>query len=604
MHDIWLTTEEVAELLNISCRAVRKSVQTGSYEVDYILSVGGSSGKQIRINLDSLPPEAQAIYFSEHEEVKPADFNVIEYHSTYTEKQRKEAEYKKHVIHCYWNSGCKSGAFLKRYNAEHNTDITARQLREWERKYKTSGRNVESLIDNRGGHNKGVSSIPEDVWNAFYALYMTTQKRGAKLCYDLVKKKHSDIPSYETFFRKIQTIPMYAIMKYREGKKVFNDSLPYMIRDKSDLHSNEIWCSDHHRTDLLVRNVQGNVFRPWLTVFTDIRSTKIMGFVVREEEPNTGVILKCLCLGIEKYGIPNSIYTDNGKDYKSKALDTANTNSALALLHIEKISATPYHGQAKPVERFFGTFEERFDKRFYSYLGHDAKQRPEHMQKTNIKLADDKNIPSFEEYIQKLENYINEYNSTSHSGLGMEGKSPDTVYDENLPTVIRKVTDNLTLNLICGKVVSRKVHNNGVKLFCNTFNDINGELYKYVGDTVLIRYDPENMEKVYIFDNDGKLICEAVPKLHSPFRGVNEEDYIRAGKEKKKVRKMIEEYKPQRLKNEEDYLFGNIAEEHKAKQALLEETENISISVTNAEKPAERFNPYKDMYESYKKESG
>lgn len=47
----------------------------------------------------------------------------------------------------------------------------------------------------------------------------------------------------------------------------------------------------------------------------------------------------------------------------------------------------------------------------------------------------------------------------------MEGKSPDTVYDENLPTVIRKVTDNLTLNLICGKVVSRKVHNNGVKLF-------------------------------------------------------------------------------------------------------------------------------------------
>ena len=47
VHDIWLTTEEVAELLNISCRAVRKSVQTGSYEVDYILSVGGSSGKQI-----------------------------------------------------------------------------------------------------------------------------------------------------------------------------------------------------------------------------------------------------------------------------------------------------------------------------------------------------------------------------------------------------------------------------------------------------------------------------------------------------------------------------------------------------------------------------
>lgn len=83
-------------------------------------------------------------------------------------------------------------------------------------------------------------------------------------------------------------------------------------------------------------------------------------------------------------------------------MDTANTNSALALLHIEKISATPYHGQAKPVERFFGTFEERFDKRFYSYLGHDAKQRPEHMQKTNIKLADDKTYPALRNIFRRL----------------------------------------------------------------------------------------------------------------------------------------------------------------------------------------------------------
>ena len=114
------------------------------------------------------------------------------------------------------------------------------------------------------------------------------------------------------FKRKVRTIPEYAILKYRTGTKAFNDALPHMIRDKSDVMSNDIWCSDHHRADVFVKNSTGHVIRPWITVFTDIRSTKIMSFIVREADPNTTVVKKCLRLGIEKYGVPNEIYTDKG----------------------------------------------------------------------------------------------------------------------------------------------------------------------------------------------------------------------------------------------------------------------------------------------------
>lgn len=51
---------------------------------------------------------------------------------------------------------------------------------------------------------------------------------------------------------------------------------------------------------------------------------------------------------------------------------------------------------------------------FYSYAGNDAKKRPEHMQKTNRVLDGDKDIPTLEFYIEKLTEYIDEYNNIAH----------------------------------------------------------------------------------------------------------------------------------------------------------------------------------------------
>ena len=46
---------------------------------------------------------------------------------------------------------------------------------------------------------------------------MTQQQRGVRLCYDMTKLEYPDIPSYKAFERKIKTIPMYAILRYRKG---------------------------------------------------------------------------------------------------------------------------------------------------------------------------------------------------------------------------------------------------------------------------------------------------------------------------------------------------------------------------------------------------
>ena len=98
------------------------------------------------------------------------------------------------------------------------------------------------------------------------------------------------------------------------------------------------------------------------------------------------------------------IQTDNGKDYLSKDLDPNEENSLLSLLGIEKMTALPKHGQAKPIERFFGTLEEGFGKFCYGYAGNDAKKRPDYLHKLSKNLANDPNIQEIDDFITACNN--------------------------------------------------------------------------------------------------------------------------------------------------------------------------------------------------------
>lgn len=561
-----LTVKEVAKLLNISKRAVRKNVLNNKYTYEYTYGKGGNSGKNILISLESLPQEAQDRYNGVE---KTAELLIDKYSLT----QIKEAEYKATIVLEFQGSYMSADKFIQDFNQRNRETFTTRQLYLWKKKYHQGG--IEALIDTRGGYNKGACSISESAWDMFYTLYMTRQRRSIKWCYDKVKLAFPDVPSVSAFERKVKTIPEYAIQKYRIGKKAFEDILPSMIRDKSDLLSNDIWCSDHHRVDVFVKNSTGHVIRPWLTVFTDIKSTKIMSFIVREADPNTTVVKKCLRLGIEQYGVPKEIYTDNGKDYTAKELSEEYPLSVMNVLGIGKITAEPYHGQSKPVERFFRTLEERFGKMFYSYAGNDTKKRPEHMQKTNKVLDKDKNIPSLEFYIEQLTKYIEEYNNTAHHGEGMDGKTPNQVYNENL-TTIRQVSDTNALRLLFGKTVERTVQKNGIALYNNLFINSDGKLLPYYDKKIMVTYDPDDLEIVYIFDTEYNYICSAHSKLKTPFRGCNEEDYIRAGKEKRAVRQFVKKYKPKQNKDTFDLIAQYQLEELQYQE---EQSQNQDIEV-------------------------
>ena len=561
----WITVKETAKLLNITHQAVRKRVGNGKLEYKYINGIGGNSGRVLQILLESLPQEIQDKYNGIEKKSKL----LIEQYSLL---QIKEAEYRASIVEAFRKSELSAEKFIKKFNDENSESFSIRQLYSWNKKY-IQGK-IETLIDTRGGDNKGMSSISEEAWEFFYSLYMTFQRRSVKWCYDKTKLKFPDVPSLRSFERKVKKIPEYAILRYRVGTKAFNDALPHMERSRTGVMSNDIWCSDHHRIDVFVRNSTGHVIRPWLTVFTDIRSTKIMSFIVREADPNATVVKKCLRLGIEKFGVPKEILTDNGKDYKARDLSLEYPLSVMNVLGIGKITATPYHGQAKPVERFFRTLEERFGKMFYSYAGNDAKKRPEHMAKTLKKLEQDENIPTLEFYTAQLTRWVEEYNNTAHHGKGMDGQTPNQVYYGKLEKK-REVNDRNALRLLCGKTVTRTVDRNGVRIFSQTYSNYDGCLVSYYGKKVMVTYDPDNIDSVFIFDMDYRYICMAESRLKPMFRNTNEEEFNKLAKEKKKVRELVKACRPVREKS----IFELIAEHHQQEEMYRNQHEQIETEV-------------------------
>ena len=529
----WLKVKEVAELLEVTDSAIKKAVKKNKYEYRHVEGKG-KGGIQIEIALESLPQEAQ------NKDNHIQEENTYEEIMKFTGKQREEANFKALIIEEYKKSQLSPDNFVKSFN-ERNPDsvITKSQLFRWQRKYKSG--DISDLIDMRGGHNKGQINISSEAWEYFYSLYMTLQKRSIQRCWELTQQEYPNIPTVSTFERKLKTIPLLAIIRYREGEKAFEDALVSMERSRKDIDSNDIWFSDHHLVDVAVINKRGKVIRPWLTVFFDARASKVVSFIVRDKSADATVIKQCLRIGIEQHGLPKELYFDNGKDYREKSFNADFPISLVKQVGIHMIYATKYHGQAKTVERFFGTMEDRFCKFFPTYLGKDAKERPENMCVPFDKLKDI--APTMEKFIELLTDYMEQYNNTPSKGIDMDGKCPNQVYYENLH-IKNEIKDKSMLRVLCGIFDERTVQKNGVQYQGRFY--YHTELLAHLGEKVIINADPYNMDELNIFNMDMCAICKASAKIRTPFRHTTQEQIKEAMKEKKEARKMIQRYAPTR----------------------------------------------------------
>lgn len=617
----WLSVKDVSLLMRITVMAVRKGVYNGKFQFQLVDGRGGNSGKVLQIALESLPQHAQEKYHMLLDEAERQ--KCTEVITNCTDKQREAADHKASIVHEFELSGMSGKRFIEQYNEQNGESVSLDQLYDWKRRLDKDG--IAALVDKRGGQNRGTSSIPDEAWELFKSWYLTQQCRSIQMCYNQVKEEYPNVPSVSAFERRVRKeFTEHILARYRGNYKDFRDALPYHERTKVGMNSNEIWSSDHHTCDTFVLDKRGNVVRPTLTVITDIRSTRIMAFRVRDSEGNTSVVKQCLHDGMIKFGVPMKFYTDNGKDYTSKELSQDYPDSLVNALGIKQILAQPYHGQSKPVERFFETFEEHCGKLFRTYSGSNAVNRPDDTRMLNKKLAKKSYIPTIDEYVETVTAYIAEYNSTAHSGRDMDGKSPNEVYLENLHHK-REVKNPEVLRLLCGRFITRTVGRNGIRMNNTTFTEYDGKLLPYYKRKVTVVYDPEDMSSLTVLEHESKrFICNIQPKVLTPFGAANEEDFRRAAKQRKKVLDYVNGVRPRRLAEHQTFsiisknklLEKNFEEEYSKRSEeitsesietpLIEQTEK---SVSAAHEKVNKGNTAADetedvclsLYEYYKK---
>lgn len=570
---MWITVKKAAELLNCSISAVQKNCQRKKYACRCIDGMG-RGGKQYEVLLESLPGIARMRYYG-----VPLAMNE-ERPNGCSQKQWSEAEHKARIVVEYQTSGLSVDGFIEWYNENFSPEkpLNRQRLFTYQKKFKKGG--VVALVDNRGGATGGVP-ISEEVWEYFYSIFMTQQERSVAYCYDKTKKHFPNIPfpSVSSFERKVRKIDRYSLVYYRKGEKALADLLPSMERDKSSINSNDIWFSDHHRMDVFVKsnNGKGKPFRPWLTVFFDARSNKVISFISRKESPNSYVIKKCLRIGIEAFGVPKEVYFDNGKDYRSKQFDNDFPYSIVKQLGINCIHATPYHGQAKTVERFFGIVADQFAKSFDTYCGADNKNRPEQMRISDEKIK--KIAPTLDEFNSYFQSWVEEYNSKPNGGAFMDGDSPNVVYARNLKHKVKVNQD--ALDMMCATVNIRTVHKNGVSVWNSNY--YNTKLIPYLQRKVIVRNSPENIDKVFIFDMENNYICEAAAKVVTAYRDTSESDFAEAKRQQKEVRKHIKKYAPKRNIGVHELIAVNQAEEIATDyDAEIPETELVNLQTEKA----------------------
>ncbi len=546
----WLKSSEVSALLGISVQAVHKAAKEGKYGSEIKYEKGrGYQGKVLMIPLHSLPVHIQDQWLNKNKSSVLSTGLSGAPLDTFDEVKRKHARQKLTIVEEFLKisehvgtEGQTVDEFLQCCKKEYpELNSSRRTLYRWIKNYKKNG--LEGLIDKRGISRKGNLNISEELWTRFKHYYLDENKPTIKSCYERVmiyaNKNKLDLPSISTFERKVKTIPKPVYIRWREGPRAFeNKCMPFVMRDYTQLKSNQMWVTDHHQFDQMVIGPDHRLVRPWGTYFEDMRSRYIVAGYTRCVAPSADVVLACFAQGAEKYGLVDEIILDNGKDYRTADIfhtdDKAKISSIAKQLDIVPHYALPYNAKAKPIERVFRTFEEQFGKLWKSYCGNQVYNRPERLKEMGLE-----EYPTFEEWQELHDMYIEKwYNQSPHRGQGMDNKSPSEVYHACLEE--KRIAPKSVLRMLFMRTTKPlTVHRNGIKLFNKFFYST--QLMDVLGCKVFARYNPNQINTIYVYnEKDDTFLCVAYCR---EYNGWTSEDIKQLKRDKKVLSNVVHTYK-------------------------------------------------------------
>lgn len=416
-------------------------------------------------------------------------------------------------------------------------NITVPTLYRWYKIFKENRSNPLALASAHGD-KKGTRRVKAEVLELAKSLYFNKNKPQMTVVWQKITEHYGEIViSYQTLRNYLKNdVNIIEKNKARMGNKEFKDShTPYIVRDLHDVKAGDVWMSDGHSLDLICytgkkkTNGEKETARPVLVVWLDLKSRMVVGWNLSYTETTESIAI-ALKRAIADYGVPGTVYTDNGKAYTSKVLEgTEELDGIYASLGMKVTHALPYNAQAKEIERWFRDFKENLSKRFGSYIGGNVIERPEHMKSFAGRKSIKGLIPEHSEVEAEIESYIKEKNHLyyairkagglkAHRGRGMNNRTPLEVFNEEYPLEQRQMLSDDKLRLLFLYEEIRTVQQNGINFMGLTY--VHEELYFHQTEKVKIKYDPHDLKSIYVYLDTGEFLCKANKLQEAGFNDV------------------------------------------------------------------------------------
>ncbi len=622
---MWLTVDEVVEL-GRSRRRVLLKVASGEWKSRESERRGRNGKRLVEVELASLPTDLQRLYLQQSTPsgpVAPAESEVSGVEDTtarlqaalvklsieerdalvveaqrlaelvgryemITPKRQLNPGTGKHefvpaVLALCEEARCTSAVILTKEPSRGDAP-SPHTLDGWMRKIKAEGmlafiRNAPAPKKEYDGRRAAIS--PDAVawvnanWRSYpnpRHLFKALQKRA--------RRERWVIPSESWVYRLYRALPKTVRVATFDGQKAYvSKCAPHVPRDVSDCDALQVICGDHSQRDVTVTLKDGSIARPWLTLWQDIRTGLLWGWHL-DLVPSSFTAGMAYADGVRNYGAqplsrPDSnyfshVYTDQGRDYKSKNWDgqviavhqaamriegglevlrTQRRIGFLGELDLKHILARGYNAREKPVERVHKDISDWEQNTFAAeFCGRDAKNKPDrwrdayaqHQRFVKGKRSESP-FMALEDYREALAGFIHEYNTSEHERVTLGGARVVPVEEYRRLYTTRYEIAEEALALLLMKAVRRKVGKNGVEPFRRGQAYLHESMSLWKGKDVEVRYTENDYSRVWVVLPDAK-ICEAQLVSRSPFLTPNKQTMKMVAEAAAHERKVIRDF--------------------------------------------------------------
>ncbi len=390
--------------------------------------------------------------------------------------------------------------------------LSVRSLRRWLQAVRSGA--VEKLAVDRGAARRGKGILDEAEDGALRLKVLALLAHQPHLSADHVRTLCRDAFG-DTVHHRGRDVPLPSLRAFQmvlKGLRATHRSELLALHDPDAFKSrlrisgshahritrvNELWQIDASPADLLCTDGRHTVY-----VCIDVFSRRIIASLSRFPRAEAvGLLLKKALLA---WGVPERIKTDNGSDFTARA-----TRRLLASLKIETETAAPFSPEQKGVvERAIGTLQRDLMPTLPGFIGHSVAQRKaiENRKAFSARRGqDDARAFAVELTARDLAGYVDRwcaerYAHRPHGGLG---RATPFQMAARCPAPLRRIGDEAALGVllapVAGKDGLRQVGKQGLR--------IDGAFYLapglLPGETVLVRMDPFDLGRVFVFAEDG-----------------------------------------------------------------------------------------------------